>query len=29
MLPPYVITEAEIADALSRLDAALTAVETS
>lgn len=27
MLPPYVITEAEIAEALSRLDAALTAVE--
>jgi acetylornithine/N-succinyldiaminopimelate aminotransferase len=27
MLPPYVITAAEIAEALSRLDAALTAVE--
>ena len=27
MLPPYVITEAEIGEALSRLDAALTAVE--
>jgi acetylornithine aminotransferase/acetylornithine/N-succinyldiaminopimelate aminotransferase len=27
MLPPYVITEAEIAEALSRLDAALSAVE--
>ncbi len=29
MLPPYVISEAEIADALSRLDAALSAVEAS
>lgn len=29
MLPPYVISEAEIGDALSRLDAALTAVEAS
>ncbi len=27
LLPPYVITEAEIAEALSRLDAALSAVE--
>ena len=27
LLPPYVITEAEIAEGLSRLDAALTAVE--
>ena len=27
MLPPYVITEAEIAEAITRLDAALTAVE--
>ncbi|MCC6163999.1 MAG: acetylornithine/succinylornithine family transaminase [Acidobacteria bacterium] len=27
LLPPYVITEAEIAEAISRLDAALTAVE--
>lgn len=27
LLPPYVITEAEIAEALSRLDAALTAVQ--
>ena len=27
MLPPYVITEVEIAEALSRLDAALTAVQ--
>jgi hypothetical protein len=27
MLPPYVISEAEIAEALSRLDAALTAVQ--
>ena len=27
MLPPYVITESEIAEALTRLDAALTAVE--
>jgi predicted acetylornithine/succinylornithine family transaminase len=27
MLPPYIITEAEIAEALSRLDAALSAVE--
>lgn len=29
MLPPYVISAAEITDALSRLDAALTAVEAS
>jgi predicted acetylornithine/succinylornithine family transaminase len=29
LLPPYVITEAEIAEGLSRLDAALAAVETS
>ena len=27
LLPPYVISEAEIAEALSRLDAALTAVQ--
>jgi acetylornithine/succinyldiaminopimelate/putrescine aminotransferase len=27
LLPPYVISEAEITDALSRLDAALTAVQ--
>src|SRR5690606_31885789 len=29
LLPPYVVSEAEIADALTRLDAAFTAVETS
>jgi len=29
LLPPYIVTEAEIGEGLSRLDAALTAVETA